>query len=386
VRELTNVFVICDGGGYAALFADAIEGAGYRLPKPSPALAARLLAICDDGTPPGNPFEMAGARDDDPLVYARLLEAALLQDEHDAIVLAGYLGGISDHVGTGLVPLELETVRTIADLVRNSSRPVVLQSTVATNKSELLDALREGGVTCVEWPEEVAAVLRTYGRPTSMELSPSTADGEVASRDLADLTEAVVDTFEQSGVPHALGRRVEREDLAAIATGRWVLRLDGFSHKTRTGAILVDVPAEELEQAHDQLAAVAAREGIEPIVRLGPLIPHDQELILTVWRGPEGTGIVVGEGGTAVEQHADLTIGRIPQTDVHVVDLMSRSAAGRRVLAQHDGVSRLLAEVVLGITDAFVNQLPNLRELECNPIAIGPDGPVVLDVLPTASA
>jgi acyl-CoA synthetase (NDP forming) len=386
VREVTSVFVICDGGGYAALFADGIEGAGYRLPKPSPELAGKLLAICDDGTPPGNPFEMAGARDDDPGVYARLLEAALLHDEHDAIVLAGYLGGISDHVGSGLVPLELETVRTIADLVRNSTRPVVLQSTVATNKSELLAELREGGVTCVEWPEEVAAVLRTYGRPAPMQPSGSTADGEVASRDLADLTETVVTAFEQRGVPHALGRRVEREDVSAIATGRWVLRLDGFSHKTRAGAILVDVPAEGLERAYDQLAAVAAGADIPPIVRLGPLIPHDQELILTVWRGPEGTGMVVGEGGTAVEQHADLTVGRIPRTDAQVVALLSRSAAGRRVLARDDGVSRRFVEVVLGIADAFVDRLPSLRELECNPIAIGADGTVVLDVLPTISA
>jgi hypothetical protein len=356
------------------------------LPKPSPELAGKLLAICDDGTPPGNPFEMAGARDDDPLVYARLLEAVLLHDEHDAVVLAGYLGGISDHVGIGLVPLEFETVRTIADLVRNSPRPVVLQSTVATNKSELLDVLREGGVTCVEWPEEVAAVLRTYGRPAPMDPSRSMAHGEVASRVLADLTETVVTAFEQGGVPHALGRRVERDDMSAIATGRWVLRLDGFIHKTRAGAILVDVPAEGLEGAYDQLAAVAASADIQPIVRLGPLIPHDQELILTVWRGPEGTGIVVGEGGTAVEQHADLTIGRITKTSAKVVDLLSRSAAGRLALAQDDGGSRRLVEVVLGISDAFVNQMPNLRELECNPIAIGTEGPVVLDALPTISA
>jgi hypothetical protein len=219
-----------------------------------------------------------------------------------------------------------------------------------------------------------------------MQPSRSTADGEVASRDLADLTETVVTAFEHSGVPHALGRRVEREDIAAIATGRWVLRLDGFSHKTRVGAILVDVPAEELERAYDQLAAVAAGADIPPIVRLGPLIPHDQELILTVWRGPEGTGMVVGEGGTAVEQHADLTVGRIPRTDAHVVALLSRSAAGRRVLARDDDVSRRFVEVVLGIADAFVGELPDLRELECNPIAIGTDGPVVLDVLPTISA
>jgi hypothetical protein len=329
---------------------------------------------------------MAAAKDDDPLVYARLLEAVLLQDEHDAIVLAGYLGGLSDHVGIGLVPLELEAVRTIADLVRNSTRPVVLQSTVATDKSELLAALRKGGVACVEWPEEVAAVLRTYGRPATLELSLSTTDGEVASRDLADLTETVVTTFEQSGVPHALGQRIEREDISAIVAGRWVLRLDGFSHKTRSGAILIDVPAKGLERAYDQLGAVAASADIQPIVRLAPLIPHDHELILTVWRGPEGTGVVIGAGGTAVEQDSDLIVGRIPQTDARVVDLLSRSKAGRRVLARDDGVSRRLVEVVLGITDAFVSQLPNLRELECNPIAIGTDGPVVLDVLPTISA
>jgi hypothetical protein len=194
-----------------------------------------------------------------------------------------------------------------------------------------------------------------------------------------------VTTCEQRGVPHALGRRIEREDISAIVTGRWVLRLDGFSHKTRAGAILVDVPAEGLEEAFDQLAAVAASADIQPIVRLAPLIPHDQELILTVWRGPEGTGMVVGEGGTAVEQHADLTVGRIPRRDSQVVDLLSRSAAGQRALAHGNAVSRRLVEVVLGITDAFVSQLPNLRELECNPIAISPDGPVVLDVLPTIS-
>ena len=69
-----------------------------------------------------------------------------------------------------------------------------------------------------------------------------------------------------------------------------------------------------LTAAYDELAALARQRDVTEAIRLGPLVQHDHELIVTFWRDPSnGSGWAVGAGGIVTEEHNDLAVGRPPR-------------------------------------------------------------------------
>lgn len=381
---IQKVLVLLDGGGHSALLADAISKAGYELAKLDETTGARLKAIGGPRTTPNNPFDIQSAGDRDPEIYARMLEVVVDDKSWDAIVLGTMFGGWP-LFGDDLRQPELDGARRLVELTRQHDVPVVVHTLYATERGPALAMFRSAGLPYVEWPDEVVAALRSLG-PVAVPSDPPTitgahaADGDAA---LADRTERVVRAFERRGIPTFLGDRISRQDLPLTETGPWVLRLDGLAHKTRHGAIRVGLGGHELVGAFDELSAIARRSGIAPHVRIAPVMPIEQELIVTFWRDErEGDGCLIGAGGVQVEQEGDVAIGRLPTTVKQVADILRKSRAGRRVLASPR--AEPFCAVVVRLSQAFIADLPDLRELECNPIAIGPMGVAVLDALPAA--
>jgi acetyltransferase len=383
---IRKVLILLDGGGHSALLADAISKAGYELPRLDAATGARLKAIGGPRTTPNNPFDIQSAGDRDPEIYARMFEAVADDPSWDAIVLGTMFGGWT-LFGEDLRQPELDGARRLVELAARHEVPVVVHTLYATERGPALELFRSGGLPYVEWPDEAVAALRSLG-PVAVASDPAAdagahaADGDDA---LADLTERVVGALEGRGIPTYLGDRISRRDLPVADAGPWALRLDGFAHKTRHGAIKVGLGGPELEGAFDELSAIARRSGIAPHVRIAPVIAIEQELIVTFWRdAKEGDGCLIGAGGVQVEQEGDVAIGRLPTTREQVAEILGKSRAGRRVLASPRADA--FCTVVVQLSQAFIADLPDLRELECNPVTIGPTGVAVLDALPAAHA
>lgn len=386
-QALDRVFVICDGGGHSALLADALETAGHVVPPPSERLRAKLQKIGGEGGTVGNPFDSQGRLDRDPGLYLPLLQAVLDDHDHDAVVIGGMFGGYELLFDEELGALEQRTAKGMGEAAQRSGRRIIVQSLYATEPSASLAALRERGVACVEWPEEVLAVLRSCGQPTAP-VAASSAQGHptaVADVELAELTEVLVSAMTRRGIRHALGERIALKNLPNYSGASWVLRLDGFAHKTRAGAIRVGVDSEELPAAYAELADVARAAGIEPLVRMAPMIDTRCELLVTFWRDAgSGGGLVLGLGGVDVEEQRDVAIGRLPKGPDDVIALLLRTRVGRGLhAAGSDGRLEEIAATVLALAELFRDDLPSVRELECNPLAVGPDGVYVLDALPT---
>jgi succinyl-CoA synthetase beta subunit len=164
-----------------------------------------------------------------------------------------------------------------------------------------------------------------------------------------------------------------------------VLRLDGFAHKARAGALRVGVNSDELSTAYAELAYTAQRSGIAPLVRLAPLVDIDRELLVAFWRDRDvGGGMVIGSGGAGVEETRDVTTARLPVGVDDVLRALSRTQAGRSLLGEDHQLALRFADVVLSLRQVF-DELPGLSELECNPVGTGPDGVWVVDALPTPS-
>jgi acyl-CoA synthetase (NDP forming) len=382
----SNVFVMCDGGGPCVMLSDALARAKFELPAPTARLVDRLVPIVGDRVARTNPLDFAGAADTDMRVYSKVFEQVAASGEFDIVVVGGIVGGIGSYWGPAVEEAELRMVDELVATSRATNQMLMVQSSYATDNTRAVQAFRAAGIPCLEWPDEIANALRARvkAEPASPKQKSESKSVEL-DQTLVDYTEKLANALTRRAIAHALGEITGPKDLPKESHPRWVLRLDGIAHKTDAGAIRVGVKEEHLRRSIDELTSLGRRWTDEPVVRAGAFVEHDEELIVTFFRDKaEGSGLVLGAGGTDTEHKADVAISRLPRDRSDIVDLLSRSKEGRRVLARYqpDQVTRV-ADCVLALAQLFEVDFPELAELEVNPIGLTPNGAVVLDVLPT---
>jgi acetyltransferase len=378
-RPVSKVFVLCDGGGHSVLLADALEERGVSLVAPDPDLAARLKKILGLNAGSWNPLDLQGSADRDPRIIADLLQEILEEGSYDAVVIGSMFGGYSFFWHQTVDEFETDAARRMVELQRMHQTPVIVQSMYATVRSSALEVLATGGVPFVEWPHEAAEIIAARGVIAQPPLIVEPAPSSAADVGLSAATERVLQELDLAGIPHAIGNVIDRDSLPA-EPGSWVLRLDGFAHKARAGAIQVGILSEGLGVAYEALEALAQAAGMEPRIRLAPFFPHDYELVATCWRSAsEGDGCVVGAGGSAVEEEADVAVGRLPKGPEDVLALLGRTRIGAILPTE---CASSFATLVVDLAALFTGRLGDLSELECNPVAVGGFGAAVLDVLP----
>ena len=395
-----KVFVLCDGGGLSVLLADAITHTGGHLTSPSTTLADSLGSILGrDSGAIRNPLDFAGAAYADARAYPDCLELVVASGEFSAVVVGGSFGGYSGLYGADSARLELFAATRIAEIARQSPIPIIVQTAVATEDSDPIRVLRDAAIPCVEWPEEAVAGLVALGvghvaRTAVVDGSRSGLSSQANSdqeestegwdKTLAETTEIVCNALEERNIPHGVGMLVARSQLPATGLNTWVLRADGFRHKSRIGAIAVRVPTSQLLPMYDSLTASVVKRGGLARIRLAPYVDHEYEVLATFWRNSrEGSGFAFGAGGLKVEERSDVSAGRLPRSTDDVQRIMSRTKIGVAIAASPSSCEQL-CRVILELADVFMEQLTELAELEINPIGIGADGPVVLDILPTS--
>ena len=212
-----------------------------------------------------------------------------------------------------------------------------------------LAACPEGG-----WlrPEEAAQLLDSYQIPFA------------ASRFVTDADAAVAAAAE-------LGGHVA---LKAVA--------DGLVHKTDVGGVRLDLrSAGEVAAAY---AGFAASFGDKlRTVQVQPMVPGGVEMMIGLAEDPVfGPLVVVGLGGVATEVLADHRARLAPLTDADAREMLGelRSApllAGFRGSAP---VSMRALEQVLLRVSRLAEDLPEVAELDLNPVLALPGGAVAADV------
>ena len=155
--------ILTDGGGHGAIAADALAAAGLETPVLSEtareALRARL-----PGSAVSNPVDLAGAGEQDPMVYPATIAALLATDEVDGVLLTGYFGGYSAQA-SALAPLEVAAARVVVDVVTAQPKPVVVHTIHPGGATGRL--LRDAGIPVHRDVDRAATVLagsRASGR------------------------------------------------------------------------------------------------------------------------------------------------------------------------------------------------------------------------------
>ncbi|MET0211066.1 MAG: bifunctional acetate--CoA ligase family protein/GNAT family N-acetyltransferase [Burkholderiaceae bacterium] len=404
-----SLSIMTNGGGAGVLAADAAARAGVTLHEPDAALLHRLDAVLPRNWSHGNPIDIIG---DAPVErYTATLKALLADDTAGAILFM--------HAPTAIVRSE-DIARACLPLLRESPHRVM---SAWLGDPAIADARRlfeQAGVPDYTTPEDAIdafAMLQTYRRNQEV-LTEAPSLGESAEPDTA-AAQALIDAalregrewlgeHEAKAVLQAYGIAVVGTALVAptaaaalAAAGRLgypvALKIASrdITHKSDVGGVRLGLrdPAALADAVGEMLTTVGARcpgaqiDGltVQPMAQR----PHAQEVIVGASIDSVfGPIVLCGQGGTAVEVMADSAVGLPPLNRSLARELVSRTRVSRLLAGFRDHPPADLNALydVLVAVSRMLAELPQLAELDINPLWVDEHGALALDARVRVSA
>jgi acetyl coenzyme A synthetase (ADP forming)-like protein len=382
-----RVAVLTNAGGLGILCADACEAAGLELTPLAAETEQRLRAALPAEASVANPVDMLGSAT--AATYEAALPLLLADQGIDAVIvifvppvavsaadIAAAIGRTSDAAGRPEKPLlavVMSAEGTPAALAQ-ASRPVAafaypesaahalgraaeraewLRRPVGT-VPELRGIDRRAGESVVEsalaededrWlePDATRALLAAYGLPLVSELlAPGPDEAAAAAAEL--------------GFPVAV---------KTAAPG---------AHKTEVGGVALDLS--------DETAVRGAAARIGGAVVVQPMVRGGVELLAGVVQDRVfGPLVAFGPGGVLAELIGDAGFRTAPLTDVDAEELVLSGKAGRLVRGFRGAEAASVHELtdLLGRLSRLGEDLPEVAELDLNPVVAQPDACVVVD-------
>jgi acetate---CoA ligase (ADP-forming) len=376
-----RVAVLTNAGGLGILCADACESAGLTLPPLADATVEELRVLLPSEASISNPVDMLGSAVGS--TYEQVLPALLHDPRVDSVIVL-------------FVPPVVagadEVAAAIARAVEGAGAADKPLLACVISSDGIPERLLSASLAAFSFPESAARALgraaeraewlRTQqGRVPELEgVDPVAARALVqdgADRWLTpEQTRALLQTY---GVPVVAERTAETADEAVAAAadlGYPVVLKTGVAgaHKTERGGVALDL--------RDEQAVREAAERIGPPFIVQPLVRGGAELLVGAVEDPVfGPLVALGPGGTLAELIGDAGFRLAPLTDVDAEELVRGGKVGR-LLAGFRGApaadAAAVSDLVLRI-GRLADDLPELAELDLNPVIAGPDGCVVVD-------
>ena len=388
-----RVCVLGNAGGPGILAADACEGAGLVVPPLADATQQRLRELVPAAAAVQNPVDLlASASAGD---YERAIAAVLDSADVDAVLVIFV---------PPLITQADDVARAVARASAAASKPVIANF-LAESGTPL--PLREGAhhVPSFPFPEPAAHALaaavryaRWRERPEGSVVELPDIDNAAAQRIVAGCLAAhpeggwidaatAVDLLCSYGICVAATQRaatVEEACGAAATVGYPVVLKAGspeLVHKSDVGGVQVGIRDEaELRSAY---ATMEARLG----ERMGGVVVQHQvppgvETIVGVVQDPSfGPLVMFGTGGTAVELLQDRAFRIVPMTDLDAHELV-RAPRGAPLLFGYRGAAKAdvaALETLLLRVARLVDEIPEIAEMDLNPVIAAPDGATAVD-------
>jgi acetate---CoA ligase (ADP-forming) len=374
-----RVAVVTNAGGLGILCADACEAAGLELPQ----LAAETRAALAEHLPAeasvANPVDLLGSAT--AATYAATLPP-LLADSHVDALIALFVPPVvagAEEVATAIA----ETVERAA-----ADKPVLVVVISAEGMPHALRA-EDSPVAAFLYPESAAHALGLAAERAEWLRRPS---GAVPALDDVDpaATRAVLDEgwlepaavralLAAYGIPLVEERLAATADEAVAAVAELgfpvvVKTAAAGAHKTETGGVALDLRDEE------QVRAAVERMG--PPVLVQHYVRGGAELLAGVVQDPVfGPLVAFGPGGVMAELIGDAGFRIAPLTDVDAEELVLDGKAGRLVRG-YRGTPPADAAALVDLVQRLARlaeDLPEVAELDLNPVIGLPDGCVAVD-------
>ena len=389
----TVVAIVSNGVGAGMLTADACAEAGLVVAAMGAQARSRLRQVLPAEASLDGPVDTTAAVTAE--AFGETLHIAAAEDGVDAVIAL-----VVRHLSADLVP------------VLTAARLPVPVAAVVLDQPEAVRLLPgdgggpdHGTVPAYAYPEAAARALARSARYGSWRTRPPAVTPELAGLRVAD-ARSIIDSFLARmpgggwlsadeadallrcyGIPMVEFRRVGNADaaveVAAGLGGHVVLKADvpGLLHKSTAGAVELDLHGDgEVRAAMGRLQARFA--GRLSGVLVEPMITGGLEIIIGVVQEPVfGPVVVFGLGGVATDMLSDHAARLAPLTDADADDLIHSIRAAPALLG-HNGRPGAdidaLRDSLLRVS-RLANDLPQVAELDLNPVIARPDGAIAVD-------
>ncbi|MCC5794302.1 MAG: GNAT family N-acetyltransferase [Chromatiales bacterium] len=397
-----RLLVLTNGGGPGVLATDLHVMAGGRMAVLGEVTVAQLRQVLPQAWSGQNPLDIVG--DAEAGRYLGALEALEDCPDIDALLLL--------HAPTAVAGSE-ETAEQLLPALRALRWPVLTCWPGGIQARAARARCAAAGIAAFPAPEDAVRglhhLLEYQRNQDALIETPSwpAEDGEIdldraralvqrcLSRGIRqpDTAESL-ELLEAFGIPAAAGLRAgdpaSAADAAAQLGGPVALKLlsRDISHKSDVGGVVLDLEspqsvAEAARRMQERIAnshPEAALEGflVQRMVRRA----GSHELLAGIATDPVfGPVIVFGQGGTAVEVIADRSIGLPPLNLSLARQLIERTSVSRLLAGYRDQPPADIAAIsdVLVRLACIVIELPQLAQLDINPLLAGPRGVCALD-------
>jgi acetyltransferase len=390
-----RVAVLTNAGGPAILAVDALEQAGLEIASLTQTTKDYLISRLPKAASVSNPVDvLAGSG---PATYTLALEALLTDKNVDAVV-------VIQAPQDWFLPVSLAEV--VGEVANAHKKPVITSIMGRASVGDALKILQKRRIPNVAFPERSASVLSAMiERREWLESNrvPDTIDGDgevdhkaaaeaVAQKDWATLLKLYGVKFPQQKIAST---RREAIVEASLIQGSVAMKLvsDELSHKSDIGGVKLNLNGEEaISKAWEEIAESTANAGAAMKgVLIQEMISSAQEVIVGMVRDEQfGPTILFGTGGTDVELLKDVQTAIAPKNQEQVQQLINATKAGLKLKGWRNippGDAEALTEVILALSK-IAHDLPEITELEINPLCVFPKGEGVyaLDVRGERSA
>ncbi len=395
--------IVTNGGGAGVLAADRAGDLNIDLPPPSSATIAALNEVLPPFWSKSNPIDILG--DAQPSAYGAAVAAGLADPAFDGLLVM-------------LTPQAMTDPRAAAEAVLESiparnRKPLLVCWMGETSVAEARTLLSANGIPDFTTPEpaiEAFSHLARFERNQRLaletpgplsELDPPDVEGArlIISSALAERREMLSD-IESKAVLRAFhipcnttleATTAMQAVIAAETVGFPVamkINSPQISHKSDVGGVRINVmSAGDVGAAFRELTSTvrAARPDAEikgVTVEAMAHVEDSRELLIGVSRDPVfGPTILFGAGGTMVEVLKDSAVSLPPLNAILAERLIKRTRVSRLMEAIRDRPAadrQAVVDVLLRVSD-MVCELPEIVELDINPLFAGPSGAIAVD-------
>jgi acetyltransferase len=401
-----TITILTNGGGAGVMAADAAAFAGVKLAQLSEATVGKLNAVLPLNWSHANPVDIIG---DAPVArYVDALNILLGDPGAGAILFI--------HAPTAIIP-SVDIAKALLPLGKTEAGAIPRFLSCWLGDQAVTQArhiFQEGGIANFDTPEQAVRAFSLLGRYRSNQIELTQAPPALLSTRGPDtakirtlvqsalasgrtlLTEpeakAVLDACHIAVVPT---QRVEASPKAAVSAAQAmgfpvVLKIlsDNISHKSDVGGVILNLN----DEAAVLLAAQAMLDHVK-IQRPDALIQgftvqvmvirqHAQELIVgSTIDSVFGPVILFGQGGTAVEVMADRAIALPPLNIPLAKALVARTRVARLMAGWRDtpAVDEAAVHAVLVSVSELLAEIPEIAELDINPLIVNFEGAIALD-------
>jgi acetyl coenzyme A synthetase (ADP forming)-like protein len=390
-----RIVIVTNAGGPGILCADACQACGVSIDELSGDVRARLAEFLPSAASLGNPVDvLATASADD---FRRTLRTLVDARACDAIIAIFVPPLVTDAREVAAAICQ------VADETPEISFAAVFMTSEGIPEQLSSERVRVPGYG---FPEEAARAMahavrhaRWRARPRGTILAPAgvrpTEAAAIISEQLAQgpgwlSAKRAFDLLQCYGLPLVATRTVAGADEAAAAAREFGCAValkavaSSLLHKSDAGGVRLGVDGPDAVRAAAEEIEAAVRRAGHPLEGLlvQPMASAGVELIVGVVNDHSfGPVLACGAGGTNAELIRDVAVRITPVTDLDAQEML-RSLKTFPLLDGYRGAPRCdsaAVEDVLERVSAMVEAHPEIVELDCNPLIVGPAGVVIVD-------